>query len=88
MLDLKLERANLSLTISEYNRDYFLEKFPRVPPHRIKIHRVGVDLRHFEAEKKEGTTSRRHTDDVDGSYGHGVARDFHQCFRHSGADST
>jgi colanic acid/amylovoran biosynthesis glycosyltransferase len=43
-LDTKLENCRFCVTISEYNRRYILEHFPRVDPGKIFISRLGVDV--------------------------------------------
>lgn len=43
-LDLKLARCAFCFTISEYNRQYILENYPRVEPGKIIVSRLGVDV--------------------------------------------
>lgn len=42
-LDLKLADCAFCITVSEYNRDYILERFPDVDPRKIVVSRLGVD---------------------------------------------
>jgi colanic acid/amylovoran biosynthesis glycosyltransferase len=42
-LDLKLAYCDFCVTISDYNRDYILERFPDIDPHKIVVSRLGVD---------------------------------------------
>jgi colanic acid/amylovoran biosynthesis glycosyltransferase len=42
-LDVKLERCSFCLTVSEYNRRYILQRYPRVDPRKIVVSRLGVD---------------------------------------------
>jgi glycosyltransferase involved in cell wall biosynthesis len=51
MLERKLARARLPLTISEYNRDYLLAHYAVANPARLKVHRVAVDLAHFRPRR-------------------------------------
>ncbi len=48
MLDLKIARAQLPLTISQYNRDYLVENYAAENPAKLRVHRVAVDLAHFD----------------------------------------
>ncbi|MGE5056603.1 MAG: glycosyltransferase family 4 protein [Acidobacteriota bacterium] len=42
-LDLKLAQCDFCVTISAYNRDYILQRFPDVDPRKILVSRLGVD---------------------------------------------
>jgi colanic acid/amylovoran biosynthesis glycosyltransferase len=42
-LDLKLASCAFCVTISEFNRNYILSRYPAVPPEKILVRRVGVD---------------------------------------------
>jgi len=43
-LDTKLESCHFCLTISDYNRRYILERYPKVDPNKILVSRLGVEL--------------------------------------------
>lgn len=43
----KLDKAQLCITCTEYNRDYLLERYPFIPPQRIKVVYHGVDIDRF-----------------------------------------
>jgi colanic acid/amylovoran biosynthesis glycosyltransferase len=43
-LDTKLSHCRFCLTISEYNRNYILQKFPEVDPETVIVSRLGVDV--------------------------------------------
>lgn len=43
-LDTKLEWCDFCITISEYNRNYILERFPEVDAGKIVVSRLGVDI--------------------------------------------
>jgi colanic acid/amylovoran biosynthesis glycosyltransferase len=43
-LDTKLENCRFCLTISEYNRRYILEHFPRIDSGKILVSRLGVEV--------------------------------------------
>lgn len=43
-LDTKLKYCAFCLTISEYNRNYILHRYPDVPPGKIVVARLGVDV--------------------------------------------
>ena len=43
-LDLKLGQCDFCVTISDYNRDYILQRSPNVDPHDIVVSRLGVDV--------------------------------------------
>jgi glycosyltransferase involved in cell wall biosynthesis len=42
-LDTKLAGCSFCFTISDFNRDYILERYPTVPANKIFVHRLGVD---------------------------------------------
>jgi colanic acid/amylovoran biosynthesis glycosyltransferase len=44
-LDAKLENCRFCVTISEYNRRYILEHFPRIDSRKILVSRLGVEVR-------------------------------------------
>lgn len=54
MLSLKIARAQLPLTISQYNRDYLIENYAPENPAKLRVHRVAVDLAHFCPEHLPG----------------------------------
>lgn len=43
-LDEKLRRCRFCITISEYNRQYILQRFPEIDPEKIMVSRLGVDV--------------------------------------------
>jgi glycosyltransferase involved in cell wall biosynthesis len=43
-LDVKLERCSFCLTVSEYNRRYILENYPKLDQRKIAVTRLGVDV--------------------------------------------
>jgi glycosyltransferase involved in cell wall biosynthesis len=47
LLDLKIERAQIALTISDFNRNYIREKFSLQTPSNLEVHRVALDLTEF-----------------------------------------
>jgi len=42
-LDIKLEACRFCFTVSEFNRNYILERYPSVAPTKILVQRLGVD---------------------------------------------
>jgi glycosyltransferase involved in cell wall biosynthesis len=42
-LDIKLKNCAFCLTVSEYNRQHILGRFPEVDQHKIRLQRLGVD---------------------------------------------
>jgi colanic acid/amylovoran biosynthesis glycosyltransferase len=42
-LDLKLQESAFCMTISGFNRNYILRRFPQIPPSKILLQRIGVD---------------------------------------------
>jgi len=42
-LDFKLELCQVCVTISEFNRQYILDRYPHVDPRKIVVQRLGVD---------------------------------------------
>ncbi len=51
LLDLKIERAQIALTISECNRNYIREHFPLQTPSNLEVHRVALDLTEFRPRR-------------------------------------
>lgn len=51
MLELKIANADLPLTISQYNRDYLVENYALENPGKVRVHRVAVDLEHFQRDQ-------------------------------------
>lgn len=45
-LDIKFSNCAFCLTISEYNRNYILKKYPRLDPRKIVLARLGVAVAH------------------------------------------
>jgi len=43
-LDEKLRHCRFCITISEYNRQYILDRFPKIDPGKIIVSRLGVDV--------------------------------------------
>jgi len=43
-LDVKLARCKFCLTVSEYNRNYILKKYPQLDPRKISVARLGVRI--------------------------------------------
>jgi glycosyltransferase involved in cell wall biosynthesis len=43
-LDVKLESCTLCATVSEYNRQYIMKRYPWVDPSKIVVTRLGVDV--------------------------------------------
>ena len=39
----KLEACKFCVTVSEFNRQYLLQKFPAIPPEKVLVQRLGVD---------------------------------------------
>jgi len=42
-LDAKLKHCKFCVTVSEFNRRYIVERYPKVQPHKIVIRHMGVD---------------------------------------------
>jgi len=59
-LDVKLAHCKFCLTISEYNRNYILKKFPHVDPQKIIVARLGVEV----VERKVLETSANKCDSL------------------------
>jgi glycosyltransferase involved in cell wall biosynthesis len=59
-LDLKLERCSFCATVSEYNRRYIQEKYPRVDAEKLLVARLGVEV----TEPPALSDSRPKTDDT------------------------
>jgi glycosyltransferase involved in cell wall biosynthesis len=51
-LDLKLVHCDFCITISEYNRNYILKRFPQLDSRRIIVSRLGVEIAERIAEQK------------------------------------
>lgn len=51
LLDLKIERAQIALTISEFNRIYIRENFSVQTPSNLQVHRVALDLTEFRPRR-------------------------------------
>ena len=47
LLEHKIDRAQIALTISEFNRQYIRENFSLQNPSHLEVHRVAVDLTQF-----------------------------------------
>ena len=47
MLEDKLHDAAVVITVSDYNKKYFAEKFPKIDSEKIKVIHCGVDLKKF-----------------------------------------
>ena len=43
-LETKLEECAFCFNVSEYNRDYILERYPKIDPQKLMVLRMGVDL--------------------------------------------
>lgn len=43
-IESKLKNCEFCVTVSDFNRDYVLERYPQVNPAKISVHRLGVDL--------------------------------------------
>jgi colanic acid/amylovoran biosynthesis glycosyltransferase len=56
-LDAKLDTCRFCITISEYNRRYILEHFPRIDPKKISVLRLGVQTQ--SPAKSSEPVSRR-----------------------------
>jgi colanic acid/amylovoran biosynthesis glycosyltransferase len=41
-LDTKLQNCSFCVTVSEFNRRYALEQFPKVEPHKVIVQRLGI----------------------------------------------
>jgi len=59
-LDLKLAQSDFCVTISEYNRNYLLKRFPDVDPGKILVSRLGVDV----AERSTRSTPQKNPDSL------------------------
>jgi glycosyltransferase involved in cell wall biosynthesis len=53
MLDLKIKKARIPQTISQYNRDYIVKNFPLENAAKLKVHRVAVDLDQFRPSRAQ-----------------------------------
>ena len=54
-LDTKLKNCSFCVTVSEFNRDYILRRYPECAAGKVLVHRIGVDLNYWRP-------SRRHQD--------------------------
>jgi glycosyltransferase involved in cell wall biosynthesis len=43
-LDIKLEHCSVCFTVSEFNRNYILEHYPRIPARKVIVARIGVNI--------------------------------------------
>jgi colanic acid/amylovoran biosynthesis glycosyltransferase len=43
LLQTKLQECRFCVTVSDFNRDYILRKYPSVPPDKVLVQRLGVD---------------------------------------------
>jgi colanic acid/amylovoran biosynthesis glycosyltransferase len=59
-LDLKLAQCDFCVTISEYNRNYLLKRFPDVDPRKILVSRLGVDV----VERATRSTPQKNPDSL------------------------
>jgi len=57
-LDVKLERCSFCLTVSEYNRQYILEHYPKVDPGKIAVMRLGVEVPAITAPRSLGVKTQ------------------------------
>jgi colanic acid/amylovoran biosynthesis glycosyltransferase len=57
-LDCKLEQCRFCVTISDFNRDYILERYPAVNPEKVVVHRLGIDLQDFTSSSRHSTTGQ------------------------------
>jgi glycosyltransferase involved in cell wall biosynthesis len=57
LLDLKIDKAKIALTISDCNRDYISKNFRLQNPQHLKLQRVGIDMAHFRPRQKPVTDS-------------------------------
>lgn len=46
-LDVKLENCSFCLTVSDYNRNYILQRYPRVKAEKVAVMHLGVDVPQF-----------------------------------------
>lgn len=53
-LDTKLENCMFCLTVSEYNRNYILEHYPKVDAEKVVVARLGVEVRDLVAPPVPG----------------------------------
>ncbi|MGP0018918.1 MAG: glycosyltransferase family 4 protein [Candidatus Sulfotelmatobacter sp.] len=60
-LDTKLKNCMFCLTVSEYNRNYILEHYPKVDPEKVVVARLGVEVRdvaELPARRNEASSGR------------------------------
>ncbi len=53
-LDVKLENCSFCLTVSDYNRRYILEHYPKIDGYKILVSRLGVELPQAPAVASSG----------------------------------
>ena len=58
-LDLKLEECKFCFTVSEFNRQWILQIYPTVPPGKVLVSRLGVDLKKDSRPTKRSVTDPR-----------------------------
>ena len=57
-LDTKLEQCAFCLNVSEYNRQYILDHYPRTVPEKLPVVRMGVDIPEYaKPERLNGKTT-------------------------------
>lgn len=47
-LDCKLRECHFAITVSEFNRNYILQKCPGIDPNKIVVRRLGVDVDYWQ----------------------------------------
>lgn len=57
MLDIKINRAQLPLTISQYNRNYIASNYSPKNRAKLRVHRVAIDLAHFHPHRRESASA-------------------------------
>jgi glycosyltransferase involved in cell wall biosynthesis len=54
-LDIKLRQCAICFTVSEFNRDYLLQRYPQIDPGNVLVQRIGVQIplmeRHVNRER-------------------------------------
>lgn len=58
-LELKLKNCKFCLTISEFNRQQILVNYPNIPPEKIRVQRLGVDVMTDRIANKPRLDSQR-----------------------------
>lgn len=46
-IDTKLKHCSFCVTVSEFNRDYIVRRYPECAPGKVLVHRMGVDLNYW-----------------------------------------